>query len=83
MLTRALLLTGTLLFSVAVNAQVFSRELGDFDLRMGTQPSHSTTWRMPSRPKSSAPEARSTPTAQSIADSTLLTRTSRSIWIIC
>ena len=41
MLTRALLLTGTLLSSAAVNAQVFSRELGDFDLRMGTQPSRS------------------------------------------
>ena len=41
MLTRALLLTGTLLSSAIVNAQVFSRELGDFDLKLGTQPSRS------------------------------------------
>ena len=41
MLTRALLLTGTLLSSAVANAQVFSRELGDFDLKLGTQPSRS------------------------------------------
>ena len=41
MLTRALLLAGTLLGSSIVNAQVFSRELGDFDLKLATQPSRS------------------------------------------
>jgi len=41
MLTRALMLTGTLLASTLVDAQVFSRELGDFDLKLGTQPSRS------------------------------------------
>ena len=41
MLTRALLLASTLLGSTIVNAQVFSRELGDFDLKLATQPSRS------------------------------------------
>jgi len=39
MLTQALLLAGTLLVSTMANAQVFSRELGDFDLKLATQPS--------------------------------------------
>ena len=41
MLTRAVLLTGTLLASTIVDAQVFSRELGSFDLKLVTQPSRS------------------------------------------
>ena len=41
MLTRAVLLTGTLLASTIVDAQVFSRELGSFDLKLATQPSRS------------------------------------------
>ncbi len=41
MLTQALLLAASLLVSTMVNAQVFSRELGDFDLKLATQPSRS------------------------------------------
>ena len=41
MLTRALLLAGTVLASTIVDAQVFSRELGNFDLKLATQPSRS------------------------------------------
>ena len=41
MLTRALMLAGTLLTSTLVDAHVFSRELGDFDLKLATQPSRS------------------------------------------
>ena len=41
MLTRAVLLAGTLLTSAIADAQVFSRELGDFDLKLATQPSRS------------------------------------------
>ena len=41
--------------------------VGSASTKRVSQPSHSTTWRIPSRPKSSAPEARNTPTAQSIA----------------
>ncbi|WP_338579375.1 TorF family putative porin [Pseudomonas sp. ML2-2023-6] len=41
MLTRAVLLTGTLLASTIVDAHVFSRALGDFDLKLATQPSRS------------------------------------------
>ena len=41
MLIKTLLLTGTLLASTVVNAQVFSRELGDFDLKLATQPTRS------------------------------------------
>ena len=41
MLTRAVLLAGTLLTSSIVDAQVFARELGDFDLKLATQPSRS------------------------------------------
>ena len=39
--TRVLLLTIGMLASSLVNAQVFSRELGDFDLKLATQPSRS------------------------------------------
>lgn len=54
MLTRALLLAGTLLGSTIVNAQVFSRELGDFDLKLTTQPSRSMAQGLvkPTRPGS-------------------------------
>lgn len=41
MLTRALLLISSILASTLVDAQVFSRELGDFDLKLATQPSRS------------------------------------------
>ena len=41
MLTRALMLASTLLTSTLVDAHVFSRELGDFDLKLATQPSRS------------------------------------------
>ena len=41
MLTRAFLLASTLLTSTLVDAHVFSRELGDFDLKLATQPSRS------------------------------------------
>ena len=41
MLTRAFMLASTLLTSTLVDAHVFSRELGDFDLKLATQPSRS------------------------------------------
>ena len=41
MLTRTVLLASTLLTSTIADAQVFSRELGDFDLKLATQPSRS------------------------------------------
>ena len=41
MLKLSLFLLGNLLFCSVANAQVFQRELGDFDLKLGTTPSRS------------------------------------------
>lgn len=41
--------------------------VGNASTKRVSIPVQATTWRMPSRPKSNAPDARNTPTAQSIA----------------
>ncbi|MCY1375433.1 hypothetical protein D9M69_628480 [compost metagenome] len=41
--------------------------VGSASTKRVSQPAQATAWRMPSRTNSSAPEARSTPTAQSMA----------------